>query len=60
MNMVGHLIMGTLWMRFTFVVSTNNVIVNRLCGDMKVGASYVNSSNKTRTIEIVTFKLQHR
>ena len=34
-----------------FVVSTNDVILNRSSEDMEVGASYVKSLHKTRTIE---------
>ena len=34
-----------------FVVSTNDVIHNRSCGEMKVGASYLKSVHKTRTMK---------
>ena len=40
-----------------FVVSTNDVILIRLCRDMEVGTSYVKSLHKTETTKIVTFKL---
>ena len=34
-----------------FVVSTNEVILNRSCRDMEVGASYVKSLHKTGTMK---------
>ena len=34
-----------------FVVITNNLIVNSSCGDIKVGASYVKSLHKTKTMK---------
>ena len=34
-----------------FVVSTNDVILNRLCRDIEVGVSYVKSLHKTGTMK---------
>ena len=51
MNKIGCLILGILWMQFCCVVSTNIVILNHSCGDIKVEASYVKSLHKTRTMK---------
>ena len=40
-----------------FVISTNDVILNRSCRDMEVMTSYVKSLHKDWNHEIVTFKL---
>ena len=40
-----------------FVVSTDDVILNRSCRNIEVGASYVKSLHKTGTIETVAFRL---
>ena len=34
-----------------FIVSTNNVILNRSCSDMQMGASYVKSLHKIGTMK---------
>ena len=49
MNKVGRLFWKNAMDAARSVVSINDVILNCSCGDMEVGASYVNGLHKTRT-----------